>query len=486
MPKSNPVIANKFLVISLSFIVTLSWGKVVNSQTIIVAQSLLDTDYGNNYYSKMLEADRFYKQGDLQTAKKIQQEVKPDFPPPEPVPAASGDVSQLPLEAQQKWTSIQQAIAADPQEDEVIDAQIFQPLEALVDNNPQFVPGHVLLADTYDLYGYEDEALDTIEWSAEMYPGRDDVLDQRIELLLAYGKPLEASIAAREFAYSYPDFPKTPAYLTAADQYFQEYQSQLKSKVTTSTIIGGIGQTATGNEEEGLNLGTTLIEGESATGLAIANEYKSDSVMVTDTNQLQYIDTIGQKLAQLMGRDEFAYEFNIIEDPTPNAFALPGGKIFLHTGLLQLMDSEAELAGIMAHEIAHSVLSHSYKKLGESAIASTGTNLLSGLMSEDVGGLVGVGSVLLNKEFSRDKEKQADILGLRVMTAAGYSADGLYNVMTKLNQLDGESGLTDSLLATHPAPEERMKYLQELIQTKGYNRYGFEGVEKYQAVFPQQ
>ncbi len=113
----------------------------------------MNTDYGDNYYSKMLEADRFYKQGDLQTAKKIQQEVKPDFPPPELVPNASGEVSQLSLEAQQNWASVRQAIAADPQE--VIEVRMFQPLEALVDNNPQFVPGHVLLADTYDYFRWQ-------------------------------------------------------------------------------------------------------------------------------------------------------------------------------------------------------------------------------------------------------------------------------------------------------------------------------------------
>ena len=306
----------------------------------------------------------------------------------------------------------------------------------------------------------------------------------RIELLLAYGKPLEASIAAREFAYSYPDFHKSPAYRAAADEYFQEYKSKLESKITTSAIIGGVGQTAAGDSEAGLNLGQTLLSGESEAGLAIANSYKAQATMVTDSTQLQYITAIGQKLADLMGRDEFEYEFNIIDDPTPNAFALPGGKIFFHTGMLQLMDSEAELAGVMSHEVAHSVLSHGYKKLGESAITSSASDLLSGLMGSDGGKVVQIGGVLLNKEFSRDKEKQADVLGLRVLAAAGYSADGLYNVMAKLNQLQGSSGLGESLLSSHPAPADRMEYLEELIQTKGYNRYGFEGVEAYRAVFP--
>lgn len=73
---------------------------------------------------------------------------------------------------------------------------------------------------------------------------------------------------------------------------------------------------------------------------------------------------------------------------------------------------------------------------------------------------------------------------MRVLDAAGYSADGLYNVMAKLKQLSGESNFADSLLSSHPAPEERMRYLEELIQNRGYNRYGYEGVEEYRAMFP--
>ncbi len=484
MIKFRQITRSKFLLVLSSCILTLSLSNKANSQNIILAQNFLNTEYGSNYYSTMLEADRFYKQGDLQKAQQIQQQVKPEFSQSDPIPAAENDLAKLPAEAKQYWDTANQAIEEDPEDEEEVDARIFEPLESLVNNYPQFVPGHILLADTYDLYGMEDEALSTIELASENYPSRDDILDKRIELLLAYDQPLEASIAAREFAYSYPESSKSTVYKTAADQYFQQYQKQLKSKITTSSILGGIGQAAIGNEKEGLSLGQMLLQGESATGSAIANSYKAQATMVSDPAQLEYIRDIGNKLAKLMGRDEFEYEFNIIEDPTPNAFALPGGKIFFHTGMLQLMDSEAELAGVMAHEIAHAVLSHGYKKLGESAISNTGTNLLSGLAGERAGAVANVGGVLLDKEFSRDKEKQADILGLRVLDAAGYSADGLYNVMAKLAQLEGKGNIAKSLLSSHPASEKRMEYLEELIQTKGYNRYGYEGVEAYRNVFP--
>src|SRR5690606_600539 len=145
-----------------------------------------------------------------------------------------------------------------------------------------------------------------------------------------------------------------------------------------------------------------------------------------------------------------------------------GGKIFFHTGILELMDSEAELAGVLSHEIAHSVLSHSYTKIAEASTTDTVANIGSGFLSDTLGinqnitdGVLNVGGVLLNKEFSRDKEEQADVLGLRVLDAAGYSADGLYNVMEKLAQLEGDSNWAESLLSSHPASEDRMRYMEE-------------------------
>jgi hypothetical protein len=465
--------------------------KLHKSEVYHLSQNFLDLDFGSNYYSKLLEADRFYKQGNLVKVKQIQREVKPDFSPVEVPPAAQADLSQLDATGKQYWTTANQAIKENPSEEEEINSRIFEPLESLVEAHPEFIPGHILLANTYDLYDDKENALSTIEIASEMYPGRDDVLDTRIDLLLADDQPLEASIVAREFAYSYPDYPKTSAYKQAADEYFKHYQEQLKTKTFVSSGLAAGGQLATGNDSNAIDIGEMLLAGESSTGKSFSDSIKSSSGMVSNTQQLKYINDIGQRLAELMGRDEFTYEFNIIEDSTPNAFALPGGKIFFHTGILQLMDSEAELAGVMAHEIAHSVLSHSYTKIAESATTDAVANIGSGLLSDVIGvdqnitsGAFNLGGVLLNKEFSRDKEKQADVLGLRVLDAAGYSADGLYNVMAKLNQLEGESNWAESLLSSHPASEDRMSYLEELIQTRGYNRFGYEGVEAYHQVFP--
>ena len=455
-----------------------------STANLIIAQAYRQLEFDNNYYQKLSEADYFYRKGELNKAKEIQQRVKPNFDPSAIIPPAFDDQAKLDAKGQQYWQTATKAIEADPETEEEITSQIFEPLQSLVKEYPGFIPGHILLADTHDLYGEAQPALATIERASEMYPDREDVLDTKIDLLLLDGKPLEASIAAREFAYSNPNNPKSKAYQQAANQYFQQYKKKLNSKITTSGILGTIGQVATGNELDAIQIGQMLLAGEKAAGQSFSQNIKARSKLVNNEQQLKYLNDIGQKLAKLMGRNEFEYEFNIIEDPTPNAFALPGGKIFFHTGMLELMDSEAELAGVLAHEIAHSVLSHSYKQIGESALTSTASNVISSLLGSGAGTVSNVGGLLLNQKFSRDKEKQSDILGLRVLDAAGYSADGLYNVMAKLKQLQSESGGTPTLLSSHPASEERMRYLEELIQTNSYNRYGYEGVDAYRAVFP--
>ena len=489
------ILKNKVLFVFLSLTIAIASNNLVHSETTnslfsknssssLVAQAFSTTKYNANYYNTLAEADRFYKKGELSKSRQIQQRVKADFSSVQPTPPAINDLSQLDTKARGYWNTATQAIEADPQTEEEITKKIFTPLENLVKEYPAFVPGHVLLANTHDLYREEKPALAVIEKAAQLYPNSKEIIDTKIDLLLLYKKPLEASITAREFAQTYPNSPHANAYNQAADSYFKQYQKKLKSKIAVSGILGGIGQVATGNEAGGLRIGQMLLAGEQSAGQSFAQSIKAQSNMVSNPQQLKYLNDIGQKLAKLMGRDEFDYEFFIVEDPSPNAFALPGGKIFFHTGMLQLMDSEAELAGVLAHEIAHSVLSHSYKRLGESALTATATNIISSVAGREVGIAARIGDGLLSRKFSRGKEKQSDILGLRVLDAAGYSADGLYNVMAKLKQLQGNSSKVASLLSSHPASEERMRYLEELIQTKGYNRYGYEGVEAYRAMFP--
>jgi predicted Zn-dependent protease len=446
----------------------------IQQDPIQIAQNFLDLNFDSNYYQNLSAADSFYKQGNLVAVEKIQRKVKKDFPPAKKPPAPLVDISKLSPTAKKYWLTASQALEEEVDGDSTVATKIFNPLKNLTTTTPEFIPGHLLLVDAYLEYDKEEEALDAIEKASELYPDNKELLDKRIEVLDENGDNLEASIAAREFVSSHPEDKDKSKYQESADKYFDDYLDGVKTKVGISSGLGILGQVFTGQESNAVNLGSMLIQGESKTGQFLAEQYNSQYA----SKQMEYINNIGNKLAKLMGRDKFEYQFFVLDDPTPNAFALPGGKIFLHTGILKLMDSESELAGILGHELAHSVLSHSFQKIAAAASSNAIAQLVPG---PDL--VKGIAYNAYNSDFSRGKEKQADILGTRVLDAAGYSADGIYNVMAKLAQLEGESSSQNSLLATHPASKERMDYLEELIQTKGYNRYAYEGVQAYQNVF---
>lgn len=137
--------------------------------------------------------------------------------------------------------------------------------------------------------------------------------------------------------------------------------------------------------------------------------------MVNDPEILGYVDELGQDVARYMGRDEFDYEFFVVDDDNLNAFALPGGKVFVNTGAILAANSEAELAGLLGHEVGHAVLSHGFQRV-------VTNNLLANLAREiPFGNLLGT---LVSLDYSRKHERQSDIIGTRVIHSAGYAADG--------------------------------------------------------------
>ena len=440
-------------------------------ETYHISQNFLDMNFDSNYYSKLMQADDFYKQGNLQKVKQIQREVKPDFAPASPPPEPQVDIESLSPAGRVYWRNANEGI------EQGLESKIFVPLEKLTETSPDFIPGHLLLVEAYEKYAEEAkdkkkarenqaQALSAIEILGELYPEQTDILDKRIELLAKNKKYLEASIAARQFTISYPEHPEAPRYQNVAEEYKKSYQSKLREESIGLGILSTAINTAFVSQEAGIQTGVFLLAGETRAGSSMSNAYRQNLSMVEESQTSEYVNNIGQKLATLMGRDEFQYEFYVFEASEPKAFALPGGKIFVSTTMLQMLDSEAELAGILSHEIAHSVLSHGFQNIAN--------NSLSAIMPF---------GEFVNAELNRDQEKQADILGTRVLASAGYSADGIYNVMAKLKQLEQKSSWSNSLLSTHPASETRMNYLEDIIQRNGYNRYGYEGVVAYREIF---
>jgi predicted Zn-dependent protease len=158
-------------------------------------------------------------------------------------------------------------------------------------------------------------------------------------------------------------------------------------------------------------------------------------------------------------------------DDSLNAFALPGGKVFINAGAITKSYSEAELAGLLGHEISHAVLSHGFQMV-------TQGNLTASLAAFiPIPEVANVAANLIVSSYSREMERQADILGTKLLTTSQYAADGLHNLMITLEEEYGNQGV--SWFASHPHPSDRVAYLKQLIDQGGFNRYAYEGVETH-------
>jgi predicted Zn-dependent protease len=361
-------------------------------------------------------------------------------------------------------------------------------LQKFVQQYPEFIPGHLLLAEAYKQQQKTEQSLNVLEQATSLFPDSYELIIAQVQALEADKKYLEASIAARQFTLIQPEHPQTPALTESADKNLKKFQGRLEGQMVrrgilgTAVRVGGCVLLGGCNPVgaivgEGVKMGTLLVQGESGIGNEIAGMYKRELPIVQEGEIVDYVNELGNKVAKYMGRNDFKYEFYVVEDEALNAFALPGGKVFVNTGAILKTNSEAELAGLLAHEVSHAVLSHGFKQV----ITNNVYNNLGEIVNAALNNTVPIGNIianLINLDYNRDQERQADLVGTRVLATSGYAADGLHNLMITLAEQKGSKGGT-SFFSSHPATNERVAYIEELIQRNGYNRYAFEGVEKH-------
>lgn len=210
--------------------------------------------------------------------------------------------------------------------------------------------------------------------------------------------------------------------------------------------------------------------------------------LVTDKELLAQLKLITDPLVAGIKDNRYPLKFHIVEDATLNAFAMPGGNVVLHSGLLMSADSAEEVAGVLGHEIAHVTERHSIRNI----ISSAGLFLLVQTMLGDVTGLMAVlannSSFLLSRKFSRDFEREADNKGWDYLLAANIRPDGMITFFTKMQaeerrmkekmkeatSIDLEAANLE-VLSTHPATTDRMKNLQskldKLARKDGYRTF---------------
>ncbi len=200
-------------------------------------------------------------------------------------------------------------------------------------------------------------------------------------------------------------------------------------------------------------------------------EVSSSLGLVADTALQTYIGRVGLQLAATSERPELPWSFKVVDDPVVNAFALPGGFIFVTRGILAHFESEAELAGVLGHEIGHVTARHSVSQMSRQQIQQIGLGV-GMILSEDVrkyGDILAAGLGLLNLRYSRGDETQADELGVRYISRVGYDPEAMVGVFQMLATVGGGGGgarLPEWQL-THPYPENREAHIREVIRSVG-------------------
>src|SRR5579884_3056257 len=210
------------------------------------------------------------------------------------------------------------------------------------------------------------------------------------------------------------------------------------------------------------------IEKEIALGKQLAQQVERQSKVINDPVVSEYVNRIGQNLVRNSDA-KVPFTIKVIEDPTVNAFALPGGFFFVQSGLILKADTEAELAGVMAHEIAHVAARHGTRQATRAEVANLATIPLIFM-----GGWAGYGirqaaSVMIPVgflQFSKAFESEADMLGLQYMYKTGYDPEAFVDFFEKIESLEKKKpGTMAKVFSTHPPTEDRIVAAQKNIQT---------------------
>ena len=243
----------------------------------------------------------------------------------------------------------------------------------------------------------------------------------------------------------------------------------------TLTLAGVIAACATNPVTGRRQLALISESDEIAMGRQAAQEVEQTLGLVEDAELQAYVSRIGMAMARQSERPNLPWKFGVVDDAAPNAFALPGGPIYLTRGMATLMRSEAEMASVLGHELGHVTARHSVSQISRQQLAQLGLGV-GGLLSERVrqyGGLLGTGMGLLFLQHSRDAEREADDLGFRYALGRGYDVSEMSDVFRSLERLSSpERSALPTFLTTHPSPASRVETIDAKVAALPANSRG--------------
>ena len=195
-------------------------------------------------------------------------------------------------------------------------------------------------------------------------------------------------------------------------------------------------------------------------GAGMAEQVEASDTILNDQVWQDYLSEVGQKIVAVCDRQDIEYHFKVIQSDQVNAFAAPGGYVYFYTGLLREMNSEAEMAAVMAHEISHVVARHGVKRLQSALGVALAYELAFG--GEGAGkameAAIGMGMGLVFAGYSRSAERGADEFGIHYLVKAGYDPQGALGMFETLARLggSGSSNVFEGLSRSHPETKERI------------------------------
>lgn len=209
---------------------------------------------------------------------------------------------------------------------------------------------------------------------------------------------------------------------------------------------------------------------EMTMGATEAQKIVQTSKVSTDKALQERIKRIGKKIAAVSGRDDYLWEFTVIDDPTLNAFCLPGGKVFFYTGILKVTENDDQIATIMGHEIAHALARHGAERMSMQVVSNLGGQVLESalhipteyqnLYGQAYGMTSQIGLIL---PYSRKFENEADQIGVYLMWRGGYDPVQALRFWENMGRLSKNSQKLPAFLSTHPADEERIAQIRAFI-----------------------
>jgi predicted Zn-dependent protease len=224
-----------------------------------------------------------------------------------------------------------------------------------------------------------------------------------------------------------------------------------------------------GTREVGKCVNFYSVEREIALGKQLAEEVAREAKIDPDPLLGEFINRVGQNLVHNSDA-KMAFRFQVIDDEAPNAFALPGGFVFVNTGLIKLASEEDEFAGALAHEIAHVAARHMTCRVTKSQIANLASIPAGILLGGGWAGMAGrqgmsLGMPAMFMKFSREDESEADYLGTQYMYAAGYDPAGAVSIFEKLESLQRKQpGAAARIFSSHPLDADRINRTEKEIQ----------------------